>query len=118
MGRAARKISKETINVVMQKFSEMPEKTTVAALPLNDAFLSLKPSISEMQKKGYSLSEILDLLKESGISVGMTTLKSVVSKPRKKRASAIEKPVKTEAKAAQQKPTIDKTPAVQDPDEK
>lgn len=118
MGRAARKISQEILDVAMQKFNEMPEKIGAAALPLNDAFLLLKPAISEMQKKGYSLIEILELLKQSGINVGMTTLKTVVSKTRKKRAAVIQKPAKTEAKPAPQKPTINKTPAVQDPDEK
>jgi hypothetical protein len=113
MGRVAARVSKEVLDVVLQKFNSMPEKAGAASLTLNDAFFSLKPAISDMQKKGYSLNEILDLLRESGVSVGMTKLKEVISKPRKKRVvvADIKNP-------PPQKPIIHKTPAVQDPDEK
>lgn len=117
MGRIAKKISREALDTVMQKFNEMPQKAEATALPLNDAFLALKPAISEMQKKGYSLIEILQLLKESGVDAGMTTLKAVVSKPRKKQVSQPKPQVKPEQKPVQ---TIQQkyVPAIQDPDEK
>lgn len=118
MGRTARKISRESLNTALQKLNEMPPKAEADAMPLNDAFLSLKPSINEMQKKGYSLNEILDVLKSSGIEIGLTTLKTAVAKPRKNRVTRVaktedKKPVQTQAKliAPQANP-------IQDPDEK
>lgn len=121
MGRIAKKISRESIDSALQKFSQMPRKAEANALPLNDAFLSLKPAISEMQKKGYSLHEILDILKESGIEIGLTTLKTAVGKPRKKQLSQPKPQSKAEEKQAlgmQSKPVQNQVPAVQDPDEK
>ena len=121
MGRIAKKISRESIDSALQIFSQMPQKAEANSLPLNDAFLSLKPAISEMQKKGYVLSEILDILKDSGIDIGLTTLKSAVGKPRKKRLSQAKYQSKEEEKQAlgmQPKPIQNKASAVQDPDEK
>lgn len=121
MGRAVKKINRDVLDAVMQKFNEMPAKPEANSLPLNDAFLSLRPAISEMQKKGYSLNEILDFLKESGITVGLTTLKSAISKPRKKLVSAPTKQVKIKemkVKNTEQIPVQIKASPVQDPDEK
>lgn len=121
MGRIAKKISRETLDAAIQKFNQMPPKAEADALILSDAFLSLKPAISDMQKKGYSLNEILDLLKESGIDVGLTTLKTAVSKPRKKRVSTSKPtatPEQNQAKNNQQKSVQIQVSAVQDPDEK
>lgn len=118
MGRAAKKVSRNSLESALQKFSQMPAKAEADAIPLNDAFLSLKPAIGDMQKKGYSLTEILDILKDSGIEVGLTTLKSVVSKPRKKRLVPLAKLVKKDDKPAQQNQPELPVSSIQDPDEK
>lgn len=118
MGRAAKKISRESVDSALQKFGQMPAKAEADAMPLNDVFLSLKPAIGEMKKKGYSLNEILDVLKDSGISIGLTTLKSAVSKPRKKRGALPAKPAKIEENPAEQKSTKMNISSIQDPDEK
>lgn len=118
MGRIAKKVSQASIDSALQKFTQMPTKEEANSLPLNNAILSLKPAIGEMQTKGYSLTEILDILKESGIEVGLTTLKSVVSKPRKKRLAPPAKQAKKDDKPAQQNQPELSASTIQDPDEK
>lgn len=118
MGRIAKKVSQDSIDFALQKFGQMPAKKDANSVPLNDAILSLKPAIAEMQTKGYSLTEVLDILKESGIEVGLTTLKLVVCKPRKKRPAPQAKPAKKDDKPAQRNPPELPVSSIQDPDEK
>lgn len=86
MAGKQRKYTAEQREKVANALSALPEKP-VAERPQTTTELlqALKPQIKEAQDKGYTLDEVAELLKNNGISISLSTLKSSF-KPAKKNA--------------------------------
>ena len=113
MGRVAKRFTKLLLTTAINELDAEPAKPQEEqSVSTSDAIAELKPAIKRMQDKGYTLAEILERLQKIGVDIGMTTLKSSVSKSRSK--------AKTVKVVDDKKPTTAKqrAPALQDPDEK
>ena len=71
------KIAKTAIDDAINTFSELPAKAP-SDYSLKEAIGQLLPAIKELIKKGYNLSEIVELLAQKNIVIGSTTLKQYV----------------------------------------
>lgn len=72
--------------------SALPEKPAAAKEMTSKELLdSLKTQIKEAQSSGYTLDEIVVVLKNSGVEIGLTTLKNAIRsgarKPKKQSAN-------------------------------
>lgn len=122
MGRIAKTYTAAAVEAAVKKLSDMREKPKEeVGVTTNEAISTLKPAIKQMQQKGYSLSEILAAIRDSGIDIGMTTLKTAVAKPKRKA-----KVIKDAGQASRNPALVTKiqtarapsSPARQDTDEK
>jgi hypothetical protein len=68
------RIAKTAIDDAISSFSELPVKAP-SDYPLKEAIGQLLPAINELIKKGYNLSEIVELLAQKNIVITSTTLK-------------------------------------------
>lgn len=84
MAGKQRKYTAEQRDKVASALSALPDKPA-SERPQTTAELlqSLKPKIKEAQDKGYTLDEVAELLKNNGLSISLSTLKSSF-KPAKK----------------------------------
>jgi hypothetical protein len=68
------RIAKTAIDDAISSFSDLPAKAP-SDYPLKEAIGQLLPAINELIKKGYNLSEIVELLAQKNITITSTTLK-------------------------------------------
>jgi hypothetical protein len=68
------RIAKTAIDDAISSFSELPAKAP-SDYPLKEAIGQLLPAINDLIKKGYNLSEIVELLVQKNIAINSTTLK-------------------------------------------
>lgn len=130
MGRSARTYSAATVEQVIKALeAAQPKPKKEAEITTKDAVITLKPAIKAMQQKGYSLNEILAVIRESGMDIGLTAIKSAIAKPKRRRedknvdGNLVTKPTEPKtAKAPQALATKalghERTSSLQDPDEK
>ena len=135
MGRHAQTYDTETVEVAIKRLEELSVRPTKEqSMTTSDAIMKLKPAIKCLQQKGYTLQEILAELRESGINIGLTTIRTAVSKSKRKIQTREDRktPENLVTKAAQGKEsatlvtktdgkmsaTPSRAPALQDPDEK
>ncbi len=93
----------ETIETLKAKLLEAPEVTKVRELTASEAVKEMAKEIHAMQKKGYTLAMILEMLKSNGIDVSLATLKSAIATTKAK------KETKTKPKPVQQDLLTDAT---------
>jgi hypothetical protein len=86
MAGKQRKYTADQRDKVANALSALPEKPA-AERPQTTAELlqALKPQIKAAQEKGYTLDEVAELLKNNGISIRLSTLKSSFKPAKKKR---------------------------------
>ncbi|HMY90778.1 MAG TPA: hypothetical protein PLM85_09020 [Nitrosomonas sp.] len=86
MAGKQRTYTAEQREIAATALSALPDKPA-AERPQTTAELlqALKPQIRTAQEKGYTLDEVAELLKNNGISISLSTLKSSF-KPTKKNA--------------------------------
>lgn len=89
MGRQSRTYTLDVIEAAKKSLKRLPEKpknqqklNTVMTLE------SLKTDINVMQSKGYSLDEVIENLRNTGIQVGKTTLKNFLAGGKKPKEPA------------------------------
>ena len=83
------KFNVDKIQAVAKKLDAMPRIEKAAKeLSKQDTIKALSKHIESMQKRGYSLEQIGDILRAEGIEVANTTLKSYLlkAKPPSKKA--------------------------------
>ena len=73
-----------------------PEKGLVA----KEVVASLKAHIKAARDKGYTIEEIIELFKQGGVDIGLTTLKTALKPPKKKTASTTPTPKNTKETVA------------------
>lgn len=78
-----------TIDEIRNRLSTLPRKEkTVASFSKLDLITELKPTINEAREKGYSWSEIHELLGVMGVEISQFTLKAYMFEDRRaKRAT-------------------------------
>lgn len=100
-GRKARKTySIESIKSLKTKFAEVPEVTKVRELTASEAVKEMAKEINAMQKKGYTLAMILNMLKDNNVDVSLATLKTAIANKKDKKNL---QEAKKKAKPTQQK---------------
>jgi hypothetical protein len=78
----------ETIEKLRSFLDNVPEKPkSEKELNASAALSSLKGQIRSLQAKGYSLEEIVVMLKDGGMDAGISALKNAIKKPRQKKPS-------------------------------
>ena len=78
-----------TIEDIRGKLESLPEKQkSLAELTKLEIIAELRPTISSARAKGYSWSEIHQLLGEMGIKISEVTLKAYVTENRKSRSTS------------------------------
>ncbi len=71
------------IEKMIEKMTEMPEAKGKGVANKQEAVKLLKPGITAMKKKGYSMDEITKFLNENGLKISSATLKNYLqTKPR------------------------------------
>lgn len=71
------------VEKMIEKMTGMPEATNKGIANKQEAVKLLKPGITAMKKKGYSLEEITKFLNENGFKITTATLKNYLqTKPR------------------------------------
>ena len=78
---AKKEVSIETIEKAKKALVALPAKEPGKKLLLS-ALEDLKPEIEELEKKGYSRAEVVDLLVRQGIPVKLYHIKNLFLKPR------------------------------------
>lgn len=80
------------IEQLKAKLNEAPEVTKVRELTASEAVKEMAKEINEMQKKGYTLAMILEMLKANEVNVSLATLKAAISVTKSKKKAKINKP--------------------------
>ena len=78
--------TKTQIDEFARRLKELPAVVKPANIKKVEAIKTLKPEILAMQKKGYTLEKISEVLTELGMEIKTTTLKAYLQKsnPKKK----------------------------------
>ena len=78
--------TKTQIDEFARRLKELPAVEKPANIKKVEAIKTLKPEILAMQKKGYTLENISEVLTELGMEIKTTTLKAYLQKsnPKKK----------------------------------
>ena len=78
--------TKTQIDEFARRLKELPAVEKPANINKVEAIKTLKPEILAMQKKGYTLEKISEVLTELGMEIKTTTLKAYLQKsnPKKK----------------------------------
>ena len=78
--------TKTQIDEFARRLKELPAVEKPANIKKVEAIKTLKPEILAMQKKGYTLEKISEVLTELGMEIKTTTLKAYLQKsnPKKK----------------------------------
>jgi len=69
------------------KLNEAPEVKKVRELTASEAVKEMAKEIHAMQKKGYTLAMILEMLKANDVNVSLATLKSSIAGTKAKKES-------------------------------
>lgn len=92
MAGKQRTYTAEQRDKVATALSALPEKPAAERQQTTAELLqALKPQIRAAQEKGYTLDEVADLLKNNGITISLSTLKSAYKTAKKTTAKT--KPV-------------------------
>ena len=71
------------IQKTIEKMAEMPEVESKGVANKQEAVKLLKPGITAMKKKGYTLEQITKFLNDNGLKISQATLKNYLqTKPR------------------------------------
>lgn len=110
MARVSKFFAIDSVENANKALADLPAKPKeTAKLSTDDAFKKMRVTIREAQSKGYSLEEILPILKGAGIEIGLSTLKSQSAIQQKKK-STVKKEVVKKVAATEQKESV-RTPA-------
>ena len=100
MARISKTFKKEVMENAIKAISELPEKPKAEPeMTTKEVINGMKSEIKAAMAKGYSTEEILALIKDAGVDIGMTTLRSVMTKPRKAKKNE-QKPEQKQKSAA------------------
>lgn len=81
-------VAVEVRDKAVSDLANLPEKPKAEkGLALKDAIASMKTEIRAAQEKGYTIEEIVQSLKGSGMDIGLTTLKAAMRQSAKKRTA-------------------------------
>ncbi len=76
-----KEVSVEVIEKAKKALANVPAKPATAKL-VEEALEDLKPAILDLEKKGYSRQEIIELLAKQGVHVKAYALKRVMASKR------------------------------------
>jgi intein-encoded DNA endonuclease-like protein len=77
------KYTKEKIEKVKEKLKNLPPIEDTKDLSKQEAIKMLQKDILLLQKRGYSLEKIAEVLKQDGIELSTTTLKNYLQRGKK-----------------------------------
>jgi hypothetical protein len=86
------KLTLETVENLRSKIAELPEvKSNQVAVSKQHAITLLKKDIETMKKKGYSIEQVAEVLKEGGIELSPATLKNYMHRATPAKAGSTKK---------------------------
>jgi intein-encoded DNA endonuclease-like protein len=83
------KYTKEQVEKVKEKLKNLPPIEETKDLSKQEAIKMLQKDILILQKRGYSLEKIAEVLKQEGVEISTPTLKSYLQRGKTKKEATL-----------------------------